>query len=135
MSSVAVDEAAYVPEPLGGSVLAFVAILVACYLLFLLGVSIWSWRTNRGKAMDVDEHFTGGGNLGPIVLCCTLFATFFSGYTVVGIPNETYQHGFQSSKWPAMVLVVVHTHSLTITTAITITKYHCNTPVTPLTPR
>jgi Na+/proline symporter len=94
-------------EPLSGGVLAYIAVLVSLYLIFLLGVSIWSWKQSRGKEIDVDEHFTGGGNLGPIVLCCTLFATFFSGYTTVGIPNEAYTRGFLSGRWPCMVLVVV----------------------------
>jgi Na+/proline symporter len=107
MSNVTADDAAYVAEPLTGGVLAYIAILVACYLFFLLSVSIWSWRKNRGKDIDVDEHFTGGGNLGPFVLCCTLFATLFSGYTVVGIPNEAYSRGFLAARWPVMVLVVV----------------------------
>jgi SSS family solute:Na+ symporter/sodium/pantothenate symporter len=97
----------FVLAPLSGGILAYIGVLVGLYLMFLLGVCIWSWREGRGKEVDVDEHFTGGGNLGPIVLCCTLFATFFSGYTVVGIPNEAYVKGFLASRWPAMVLVVV----------------------------
>jgi SSS family solute:Na+ symporter/sodium/pantothenate symporter len=88
-------------------VLAYIAVLIVLYLFFLLGVSVWSWKQSRGKEVDVDEHFTGGGNLGPIVLCCTLFATFFSGYTTVGIPNEAYTRGFLSGRWPCMVSVVV----------------------------
>jgi SSS family solute:Na+ symporter/sodium/pantothenate symporter len=101
------DAVAAGPKQLSGSVLAYIGVLVALYLLFLLSVSIWSWKQNRGKDIDVDEHFTGGGNLGPFVLCCTLFATFFSGYTVVGIPNEAYGRGFLAARWPMMVLIVI----------------------------
>jgi SSS family solute:Na+ symporter/sodium/pantothenate symporter len=93
--------------PLSSGVLAFLAVLVGLYLMFLLGVSVWSWKQNRGKDIDVDEHFTGGGSLGPIVLTCTLFATVFSGYTVVGIPNESYTKGFLASRWPCVIVLVV----------------------------
>jgi hypothetical protein len=41
--------------PLSGGVLAYIAVLVALYLIFLLGVSIWSWNQHRGKEVDVDE--------------------------------------------------------------------------------
>jgi Na+/proline symporter len=54
-----------------------------------------------------DDHFTGGGNLGALVLTCTLFATVFSGYTVVGIPNEAYGRGFLANRWPCVVILIV----------------------------
>jgi Na+/proline symporter len=41
------------------------------------------------------------------VLCCTLVATFFDGYTMVGIPNEAYTRGFMASRWSCIVPVVV----------------------------
>jgi SSS family solute:Na+ symporter/sodium/pantothenate symporter len=94
-------------EPLSSGVLAYIAILVVSYLLFLLGVSIWSWNQNRGRTVSVDEHFTAGSSLGPIVLSFTLFATSYSGYTVIGIPNEAYVKGFMSNRWSCMSLCVV----------------------------
>jgi Na+/proline symporter len=38
----------------------------------------------------------------------TLFASLFSGYTVIGVPNEAFQNGWSALRWiPSMTLVVV----------------------------
>jgi Na+/proline symporter len=98
---------AQVLEPMSTGAVIYIGVLVAGYVCFLLGVAIWSWYGSRGKAPNVDDHFTGGGNLGPVVLVCTLFASVFSGYTTVGIPNETYTKGFLGARWPAMILIII----------------------------
>jgi SSS family solute:Na+ symporter/sodium/pantothenate symporter len=98
---------AMLQTPLSSGVVGYIIALVALYLLFLLGVSIWSWKQNRGKDVDVDAHFTSGNSLGPVVMTCTLFATVFSGYTIVGIPNESYVTGFLANRWPCNIVVVV----------------------------
>lgn len=39
-------------------------------------------------------HYLGGRSFGPLVTGATIFASLFSGYTVVGVPNESFQRGF-----------------------------------------
>jgi SSS family solute:Na+ symporter/sodium/pantothenate symporter len=101
------EAVAALKAPLPNGILIYIAVLVGCYLMFLLSVSVWSYKQNKGKDVNVDDHFTGGGTLGPIVLTCTLFATVFSGYTAVGIPNEAYTKGFLANRWPCVISLVV----------------------------
>jgi uncharacterized protein (DUF58 family) len=42
--------------PMTSGVLAYLLVLLVCYLLFLLSVSIWSWRQNRGKEVNVGTY-------------------------------------------------------------------------------
>jgi solute:Na+ symporter, SSS family len=41
----------------------------------------------------------GGRDLGPLLTAGTLFASLFSGYTVVGVPNEAYKFGWFALRW------------------------------------
>ena len=43
---------------------------------------------------SVTGHFLAGRTFGPIVTAGTVFASLFSGYTVIGIPNESFKVGF-----------------------------------------
>jgi sodium/proline symporter len=47
-----------------------------------------------------------GRTFGPWVTAGTMFASVFSGYTVVGIPNESFTKGFYAFRWvPAFATV------------------------------
>ena len=39
-------------------------------------------------------HYLGGRSFGPFITGATIFASLFSGYTVVGVPNESFRLGF-----------------------------------------
>ena len=69
--------------------------------------------TSEGGTDDVtrshhlQSHYLGGRTFGPIMTAGTVFASLFSGYTIVGIPNDAYYAGFLSFLWvPAFVLVI-----------------------------
>mmetsp|Transcript_86374 Transcript_86374/g.244835 ORF Transcript_86374/g.244835 Transcript_86374/m.244835 type:complete len:837 (-) Transcript_86374:118-2628(-) len=74
------------------------------YLCWMLSVSIMS-RTKEagsgraGKSAAYQSYFLGGKAFGSIPLFLTLFSTVFSGYTVVGIPNEAAGIGFLATRW------------------------------------
>ena len=59
-----------------------------CHNLCLLIFSFWR-----------SGHYLGGRAFGPILIAGTVFASLFSGYTVVGIPNESFKGGFQGFRW------------------------------------
>lgn len=80
-------------------------ICAGLYLLFLLGVAIVSAVANKDKESSVESHYLAGRSFGPVVLFFTLFATLFSGYTVVGVPSEAFVAGFLSFRWIILVLV------------------------------
>ena len=47
----------------------------------------------------LEAHYLGGRLFGPIMTAGTLFASMFSGYTTVGIPNEAYKTGWLALRW------------------------------------
>jgi hypothetical protein len=53
VSAAVAARIAELKTPMTSGVLAYLLVLLAAYLLFLLGVSIWSWRQNRGKEVNV----------------------------------------------------------------------------------
>jgi Na+/proline symporter len=82
------------------------------YVLAMLGVSIIANRQNAaaehegGDDAAVSEHFLGGKGFGVVVLTLTTLATVFSGFTVVGVPNEAGKSGFTAFRWVGIVLIV-----------------------------
>ncbi|EJK71773.1 hypothetical protein THAOC_06754 [Thalassiosira oceanica] len=44
-------------------------------------------------------HYLGGRSFGPLLIAGTIFASIFSGYTVIGVPNESYRRGFYGFRW------------------------------------
>jgi len=84
---------------------AFVWVLLALYMVGLLGVAGWSLYRRFAMAADATtselmaDHYLGNREFKGAVLALTTFATVFSGYTVVGVPGETYFYGFQAIRW------------------------------------
>jgi len=95
-------------------------ILLALYVLAMIIVAIIANRKNRKSGIDKQEiedaseysinanspnqsvvttHFLASKAFGKILLLLTTFATVFSGYTVVGVPNEAGTNGFIAIKW------------------------------------
>ena len=89
-----------------------VYLCMAFYVLAMLGVSIIANRQNAaaehegGDEAAVSEHFLGGKGFGVVVLTLTTLATVFSGFTVVGVPNEAGKSGFTTFRWVGIVLVI-----------------------------
>jgi len=68
-----------------------VVVLVA-YLLTLIGIGLWGRRARRENTLA--DHFLAGRSLGLMVLFFTLYATQYSGNTLVGFAGNAYRRGF-----------------------------------------
>eukprot|EP00523_Entomoneis_sp_CCMP467_P001185 CAMPEP_0168750260 /NCGR_PEP_ID=MMETSP0724-20121128/17173_1 /TAXON_ID=265536 /ORGANISM="Amphiprora sp., Strain CCMP467" /LENGTH=730 /DNA_ID=CAMNT_0008798261 /DNA_START=26 /DNA_END=2218 /DNA_ORIENTATION=+ len=79
----------------------------------VLGLSaLWAYkRLEKMTTAGTDHlsgHYLGGRAFGPLLTAGTVFASLFSGYTVVGIPNEAYRSGFYSFRWmPATAMILL----------------------------
>lgn len=87
-------------------------ITVPVYFVFLGLAAFWAYR--RMERMKHDEvadklssHYLGGRDFGPFMTAGTLFASLFSGYTVIGTPNDSYYIGFLATSWIPNMLGVV----------------------------
>lgn len=54
---------------------------------------------------EIKAHFSG--SYGAISLFLTTFSTIYSGYTVIGIPEEAFARGFVALRWIGATLVIV----------------------------
>ncbi|CAB9503644.1 Sodium/proline symporter [Seminavis robusta] len=85
-------------------------VTVPLYFVVLACCAIWANRKNRQEGHQTDRlssHYLGGRSIGPLLSAGTVFASFFSGYTIVGIPTEAFKNGFLAFRWVAMALAVV----------------------------
>jgi len=65
---------------------------VCVYLLILISVGYLTHRHSHHA--DLDDFYLAGRNLGGFVLLLTLYATQYSGNTLLGYPGEAFQLGF-----------------------------------------
>lgn len=84
-----------------------VYVTVSLYMAFLLTIAFLSWFRNKNTESTVSSHYLASKSFGPIVLSFTLFATMYSGYTVVGVPTDAYVNGWMSLKWMGAILALV----------------------------
>jgi len=62
------------------------------YFVLLTGCAVYAYvRVERIKRLGISDHlsahYLGGRSFGPLLTAGTVFASFFSGYTVVGVVN------------------------------------------------
>jgi sodium/proline symporter len=69
--------------------------------------------TSTGAADHLSAHYLGGRSFGPIITAGTIFASLFSGYTVVGIPDEAYNKGWTSLRWMPTTCGIVLSYIVT----------------------
>jgi Na+/proline symporter len=78
-------------------------IVIGLYLGLLLSILLLSKflraRSANKEESPILEHFFAGRSLGPAVLGFSVFASMFSGYTVVALPAEAYDKGFSAWRW------------------------------------
>jgi SSS family solute:Na+ symporter/sodium/pantothenate symporter len=74
--------------PLGLGAVLFILL----YLAFMLSLGYVARRKRRGESLS--DFYLAGRNLGGLVLLFTLYATQYSGNTVLGYPGESYRLGF-----------------------------------------
>lgn len=90
-------------------------LLLGLYVLAMIGVTVHANRQNRadikseakgGGGDEITSHFLASKNFGRTILLLTTFASVFSGYTVVGVPNEAGVNGFSSVRWVVGILFI-----------------------------
>lgn len=74
--------------PFGSGALAF----IGGYFVFMLGLGVWARHLRQSESLS--DFYLAGKSLGGIVLLLTLYATQYSGNTVMGYPGEAYRLGF-----------------------------------------
>lgn len=67
-------------------------VVIAVYLGVLIALGVAGRMASREKSLG--DFFLGGRNLGFIVLLLTLYATQYSGNTLIGFAGEAYRSGF-----------------------------------------
>lgn len=75
---------------------------IPVYFGILAASAFWAYRRMERMKETTDaisNHYLGGRAFGPFLTAGTVFASLFSGYTVVGIPNEAFRTGFLSFRW------------------------------------
>jgi Na+/proline symporter len=82
---------------------------LAAYLLLLFGVAELARRARRSDAPA--DHFLAGRELGVFVLFLTLYATAYSGNSLLGYPGEAYRRGYSwimATGFMMSIIVVFH---------------------------
>jgi Na+/proline symporter len=81
------------------------------YLLAMLGVAELAKRARRDASPS--DHFLAGRELGVFVLFLTLYATAYSGNSLLGYPGRAYRSGFEFVMATGFMLsIIVVFHSL-----------------------
>ena len=85
-------------------------ILLGVYVALMICVTVRAnWEKRKTAEIDeayVSNHFLAAKNFGVVILALTTFASVFSGYTVVGVPNEAGNNGFTAIRWPAGIVAI-----------------------------
>eukprot|EP01083_Nonionella_stella_P142206 439539_1 len=84
-------------------------VVLSVYVLATILVTVAANIKNNDPAdqtSHISKHFLASKNFGTIILTFTTFASVFSGYTVVGVPNEAGSKGFFAIRWMALIIVV-----------------------------
>lgn len=68
------------------------------YLALIFAIAIYIFFDKKKKSQqeahdNIGEHFLAGKSTNLFILCATTFSTIFSGYTMIGVPNEAYDDG------------------------------------------
>jgi len=85
-----------------------VAGLVA-YLALLIGIAVAARRARQSESPA--DHFLAGRGLGVFVLFLTLYATAYSGNSLLGYPGQAYRQGFSwvmATGFMLSIIVVFH---------------------------
>jgi len=109
---------------------AGVWVFMSIYIGFLIAVAAWSWYQDRQKAKQrqdrrmagevvpepdpVAEHYVASRDLGPWALALTLLASTWSGYTVVGAPQDTYRRGWNATRYMGGFVITQSTMLLVV---------------------
>ncbi|MEM1060177.1 MAG: sodium:solute symporter family protein [Verrucomicrobiota bacterium] len=82
------------PEGLGVKLLGPTGIIVVVtYLMMLLAIGWWGRRARQDNSLS--DYYLGNRGLGFLVLLMTLYATQYSGNTMIGFAAASYRQGWQ----------------------------------------
>eukprot|EP01084_Bolivina_argentea_P006084 11499_1 len=84
-------------------------VVLSLYVLATAAVTVAANIKNNDKADKatvIVKHFLASKNFGAVILTFTTFASVFSGYTVVGVPNETGKNGFTGVRWMSFIIII-----------------------------
>lgn len=70
------------------------------YLLLMLGIGVWAWRSTR----TFDDYILGGRSLGSYVTALSAGASDMSGWLLMGLPGALYLTGLTEA-WIAIGLI------------------------------
>jgi Na+/proline symporter len=79
------------------------------YVALTAGVAEMARRARRDHSPA--DHFLAARSLGPVVLLLTLYATAYSGNSLLGYPGEAYRRGFSwvmSTGFMSAIIVLLH---------------------------
>lgn len=83
------------------------------YALLQVVAVVGTIRTRQLKHTTSEDaltaHYLGGRSFGPLVLFGTMFASLFSGGTIVGMPQEAYYTGKYARYIASLSLLCSHT--------------------------
>lgn len=96
---------------------SLVWVFISAYLTFLLCLAAYGWWSTKQKGLTtveehITDHFVAGRGFNFIVLSLTVFSTVYSGYTVVGVPEEVFNTGFNAFRWIMTIPVMAYTIAL-----------------------
>lgn len=69
-------------------------IVLLFYAVLMLTIGFFAGRGKNQQGHSLKSHYLAGGNLGILVLFFTLFATQYSGNTVIGYGPQAFRDGF-----------------------------------------
>ncbi len=84
-------------------------VALGLYIVFVLVIAEWANRQKRRESPG--EHFLGGRDLGVFVLFLTLYATAYSGNSLLAYPGRAYVSGFpfiMSTGFMMSIIVMFH---------------------------
>ncbi len=82
---------------------------LVAYLVLLIGITVVARLARRSESPD--DHFLAARGLGVFVLFLTLYATAYSGNSLLGYPGEAYRQGFSwvmATGFMLSIVVVFH---------------------------
>jgi SSS family solute:Na+ symporter len=84
-------------------------VLVAAYLVGIVGLGLWAWRRRRTRRASSTEYFLAGGSLRWPVIGLALFSTNISTVHLVSLAQEGYVNGlaYGNFEWMAAFLLIV----------------------------
>ena len=84
-------------------------LLVAIYLVGIVGLGLWAWKRRRKKQASSAEYFLAGSSLRWPVIGLALFSTNISTIHLVSLAQEGYVNGlaYGNFEWMAAFLLIV----------------------------